>query len=100
MRKVDPVTGIITTFAGTGANGYGGDGEKAVDANFWAGGSFGATYPDSIGGLLVLPDGSLLIADCHRIRKVGLDGIITTFAGTGISGFSGDNGPATLAKFS
>ena len=45
------------------------------------------------------PDGSLYIADSgnNRIRRVGLDGIITTVAGTGTEGFSGDEGPATQA---
>ena len=46
--------------------------------------------------------GTLYIADSfnHRIRRVGTDGVITTVAGTGVAGFSGDGGPATLARLS
>ena len=49
-----------------------------------------------------MPDGSVLIADYdnHRIRRVGPDGIITTLAGTGAGGYSGDGGPATQAPLS
>ena len=51
-------------------------------------------------GVAVGPDGSLYIADRanSRIRRVGPDGIITTVAGNGVSGFSGDGGPATQAQ--
>src|SRR5206468_11217861 len=50
-------------------------------------------------GVAVAPDGSLYIADQsnHRVRRVGPDGIITTVAGNGTGGFSGDGGPATQA---
>ncbi len=74
----------------------------------------GGTLPDGLGdgfpapraalgppwGLAVDPEGALYIADsgAHRVRKVTPDGIITTVAGTGIAGFSGDNGLATQAQ--
>src|SRR5690606_14489265 len=47
-----------------------------------------------------LPDGGFLLAEneTHRIRRVGPDGLITTVAGTGAAGFSGDGGPATAAQ--
>ena len=52
-------------------------------------------------GLAVAPDGTVYISDNndHRIRRVSPDGIINTFAGTGVPGYSGDNGPAALAQF-
>ncbi len=80
---------IITTIAGTGEDGYSGDGGPATAARL--------SYPE---GIDVGPDGSLYIADTsnNRVRRVGPDGIITTVAGTGVAGFSGDGGPATAAQ--
>ncbi|MGH8584547.1 MAG: RHS repeat-associated core domain-containing protein [Gammaproteobacteria bacterium] len=87
IRRVGP-NGIITTVAGTGATGFSGDGGPATAASL--SGPF---------GLALSLDGSLYIADQfhHRIRRVGPDGIITTVAGTGAIGISGDGGPATAA---
>ncbi len=87
VRRVG-VDGIITTVAGTGISGYSGDGGPATQAQL--------KFPS---GVAIGPDGSLYIADTDnaRIRRVGLDGIITTVAGNGTSGYSGDNGPATQA---
>ncbi len=90
IRKVDATKGIITTVAGTGENGYSGDGGPATAARL--------LYPqgialDSIGNLLISDQGN------YRIRKVtAASGIITTVAGNGLWGFSGDNGPATAAR--
>ncbi|HEX6293026.1 MAG TPA: RHS repeat-associated core domain-containing protein [Herpetosiphonaceae bacterium] len=83
--------GIITTVAGIGSPGFSGDGGLATNAQLSA--------PE---GIAVSPDGSVFIADMgnNRIRKVSPDGIITTVAGTGAAGFSGDGGPATNAQFS
>lgn len=88
VRKVDP-NGIITTIAGTGAVGFSGDGGPATVAQL-----------DTPFGVAVDRDGNLYIADLfnYRIRKVDLAGIITTVAGTGERGFSGDGGPATAAR--
>ncbi|MCP5197341.1 MAG: hypothetical protein H6974_11225 [Gammaproteobacteria bacterium] len=88
IRRVG-LDGIITTVAGNGALGFSGDGGPATQAGLY--------YPDDVA---VGPDGSLYIADTyhHRIRRVGPDGIITTVAGNGASGFSGDGGPATQAS--
>lgn len=88
VRKVSP-SGIITTVAGNGTRGFGGDGGPATAA------ALNAPY-----GVSALPDGSFYIADSgnHRIRRVAPDGTISTVAGTGIAGFSGDGGPAALAK--
>jgi sugar lactone lactonase YvrE len=89
IRKVDAVTGIITTVAGSGLAGYDGDGIDATMAALF--------YPQ---GIAVDSDGSLYIADNQndRIRKVDSSGIITTVAGSGVYGFDGDGGPATDAR--
>jgi len=90
VRRVDAVTGIITTFAGNGLSGFGGDGGPATNAQF-----------DSPIGLALDAAGNLFIADQgnSRIRKVNAStGIITTVAGNGSSFFSGDGGPATSAS--
>jgi RHS repeat-associated protein len=88
VRRVGP-DGTITTVAGNGQLGFSGDGGPATAAKF-----------DSVGGVAVGPDGSLYIADLlnRRVRRVGPDGTITTVAGNGQSGFSGDGGLATAAK--
>ena len=88
IRKVDS-TGTITTIAGTGQGGFSGDGGPATLAQL---------YYSS--GLTLDGAGNLYIADNrnHRIRKVDSTGTITTIAGTGQGGFSGDGGPATLAQ--
>ena len=87
IRKVD-TSGIITTVAGNGSAGYSGDGGAATNA---------ALY-NPINIALDL-QGNIYIADAYtqRIRKVGTNGIITTVAGNGSLGFSGDGGPATNA---
>ena len=88
IRKVSP-EGVITTVAGTSGQGDRGDGGPATAAQLG--------FPT---GIAVGPDGSLYIADenNHRLRKVGPDGVITTVAGTGEWGDSGDGGPATTAQ--
>ena len=88
VAKVTP-DGTITTVAGTGDEGFGGDGGPATAAQLNA--PAGMTLDDS---------GNLYIGDYddHRIRKVAPDGTITTVAGTGIPGFSGDGEPATAAQ--
>jgi uncharacterized protein (TIGR03437 family) len=80
--------GIINTVAGTGRAGYGGDNGRATAAQI----DPSAVAVDSQGNYYIA-DGSN-----YRIRKVDANGIITTIAGTGASGSSGDNGPATAAQ--
>jgi streptogramin lyase len=79
----------ITTFAGTGERGYTGDGGPATRARL--SGPF---------GIVRGPDGAIYICDTmnHAIRRVATDGIITTVAGCGRKGYSGDGGPATKAE--
>ena len=81
--------GSATTVAGNGSRGFSGDGGPATDAQL---------MPTAVA---VDGAGNLFIGDyTNRIRKVSADGIITTIAGNGISGYSGDRGPATEASFS
>ena len=89
VRRVDPAPGgLITTIAGVGVPGAGGDGAAATAANL--------NLPT---GVFVNSAEEIFIADCenNRIRKINNAGIISTIAGTGSSGFSGDNGLATSA---
>lgn len=81
--------GNVTTFAGTGNSGYSGDNDLATKANL--------QNPE---GLSLDADGNLFIADTgnHVIRKVDTNGIITTVAGDGTGGFSGDSNLAVNAQ--
>ncbi|MFJ2814240.1 RICIN domain-containing protein [Streptomyces sp. NPDC087294] len=81
--------GTISTIAGTGTPGFGGDNGPANAAQL--------NHPT---GIVVDPAGVLYIADRdnHRVRKITADGTISTFAGTGTPGFEGDNGPANAAQ--
>ncbi len=89
IRKVDVATRIITTVAGTGNRGFSGDDEPATDADL--------NTPSEV---TVDGDGTVYIADRnnHCIRKVAPSGIITTVAGTGTSGDTGDTGLAAAAQ--
>jgi sugar lactone lactonase YvrE len=88
VREVFAATGVITTVAGTGTAGFSGDGGVATMAEL-----------SSPAGVALDSSGNLFIADSfnHRIREVVPSGMITTIAGNGSSGFSGDGGPATAA---
>src|ERR1700691_145596 len=83
--------GIITTVAGTGKPGYSGDNGQATKAML--GGPQGVAV-DASGNLYIADTGN------QRIRYVNVSGAITTIAGTGVNGFSGDGGAATAATFS
>ncbi len=88
IRKIN-TSGIISTIAGTGVVGYSGDGGPSTAAKI--------NYPtdivaDNIGNVFFVDEYN------NRIRKISTSGIISTIAGTGVSGFSGDGGPATAAK--
>ena len=86
IRRVDAGTGNISTIAGTGTAGYGGDGGAANQAQI-----------NAPKGVHVDMSGNIYIADTsnHRIRMVSATGTISTIAGNGTQGFSGDGGAAT-----
>lgn len=90
IRKISP-NGIITTVAGSGVQGNSGDGGPAVSATL---NNNGALTVDGRGNLFFIEGGT------NRIRKVSQDGMITTVAGNGTYGFSGDGGPAASAQLS
>ena len=90
IRKVTASTGIITTVAGNGTQGYSGDGGAAVNAELYA--PIGVAV-DATGNIY---DGE---AGDERVRKVAVStGIITTVAGNGTEGYSGDGGAAVSAE--
>jgi len=88
IRKVS-TTGVITTFAGTGANGSSGDGGPATAAELYR--PSGICFDNS---------GNMYIADAlnGKIRKINTSGTISTVAGNGTLGYTGDGGPATAAE--
>lgn len=90
IRKVD-LAGVVTTVVGNGTPGFGGDGGAATAAQIL-----------SPKGIAVDGAGNLYFADTgnDRVRRVDANGVITTVAGTGLPGFSGDGGPATSARLS
>jgi streptogramin lyase len=90
IRRVDARTGNIATYAGSGDTGYSGDGGPATEARF------NEPY-----GIAVDHAGNVYVADRHNhgVRRVdGASGVITTLAGNGTAGFSGDGGPAAQAE--
>ncbi len=88
VRRIAP-SGLITTVAGNGTLGFAGDGGQATLARL--------SRPQ---GLEVSPDGSIYIADGNnnRVRRVSPAGIITTVAGNGTAGYSGEGGPASDSR--
>ncbi len=88
VRRVS-ATGVISTVAGTGVQGFPGDGGAATVAQL--------NYP---AGVAVDATGNIFIADDgnRRVRRVSATGVISTVAGNGVQGFSGDGGPATVAQ--
>ncbi len=92
VREVNHATGVITTVAGDGVRGFTGNGGPATSAELWL---------DSDSGLAVDAAGDLFIAEGYNqvVREVNhTTGVITTVAGDGIAGFSGDGRPATSAE--
>lgn len=89
LLRIDPDTQQTTLLAGNGSPGFGGDGGPALDATL-----------SSPAGLIAEADGSITFADQgnHRIRRIAESGIITTVAGSGTLGFSGDGGRAADAE--
>ena len=91
VRRVDAATGVIVTIAGTGAEGYSGDGGPATEA------TFNQPYSLQVDG-----NGDVYVVDRlnYVIRRIdAATGIISTVAGTGEPGYGGDGGPGTEAQF-
>ncbi len=88
VRRIDAATGIITTVAGTGIQGFAGDGGPATAAQF-----------NNVQDVAADAAGNLYLSDSsnYRIRKISTTGIVSTVAGNGTFGFSGDGGPAMAA---
>ena len=89
IRKVD-ASGTISTIAGSGVSGFGGDGGPGLKAKF-AFNSYPSLAIDSKGNIYVGDEGN------GRVRKIDSSGIVTTLAGNGLFHFSGNGGPATSA---
>lgn len=89
LRAEAPTRYEIETVAGTGKAGYSGDGGAGTEARL-----------DNPFGITRGPDGALYICDTgnHTVRRLDAAGTITTVAGTGEAGYSGDGGPATAAR--
>jgi sugar lactone lactonase YvrE len=90
IREVNASTGVISTIAGNGTNGYTGDGGSATSAQFY----------NPI-GVAVDSSGNVYVADSGNgaVRMIS-NGTISTIGGTGILSYTGDGGPAALAQFS
>lgn len=88
IRRVDP-DGRVWTVAGNGQSGYVGEGLNAKETSLW-----------TPGRIFIDKNGNLYVSEWHaqRVRRIGPDGIITTVAGNGRSGYEGDGGPATEAS--
>ena len=88
VRRIEAATDIITTVAGTGIQGFAGDGGPATAAQF-----------NNVQDVVTDAAGNLYLSDSsnYRIRKINAAGIVSTIAGNGTLGFSGDGGPATAA---
>jgi DNA-binding beta-propeller fold protein YncE len=90
LLRVDKA-GVMKVIGGTGVKGFSGDGGDARKAQI-----------NGVHNIAVTPEGHLFLSDAwnYRVRKInGQTGVITTFAGTGKKGFSGDGGPAAMAEF-
>lgn len=90
VREVTVATGNITTVAGNGVGGYSGDGGAATSAEL----NFPSRPAIDIAGDIYIAD-----YQNNRVRRVdAITGVITTIAGTGVAGISGDGGPSTAAQ--
>lgn len=89
IRKIDAVSGIISTVCGDGIQGYTGDGGPASSARLFS--------PETI---FIDRRGNMYVAENskHVVRKISTSGIITTIAGTGVAGYNGDGILATTAQ--
>ncbi len=90
IRRIDVSTGVVTTIAGAGRAGYSGDGAAATQAALNMPSSLAL---DGQANVYVVDSGN------QRIRRIDVSGVITTLAGNGSTGYSGDGGLATQASF-
>ena len=90
IREVNASTGVITTLAGNGSNGYSGDGGPATAAQFY---NPVAVAVDGSGNVYVADSG-------NGVVRMIANGVISTIAGNGTLSYTGDGGPASLAQFS
>ena len=88
VRTITP-TGVITTVVGVGEHGFLGDGGLASESNIW---SPTALYIDGAKNTYIAEWGN------HRIREISPDGLVSSLAGTGLPGFTGDGGPANGSR--
>lgn len=88
-RSAQAINAVIDLVAGGDLSGFTGDGGRADQARLNQG-----------AGVAVAPDGTVYLADRFnsRVRRIGLDRVITTFAGSDTAGYAGDGGPATAAQ--
>lgn len=89
VRKIDATTGVITTIAGNGINGYGADNVAATSVPM-----------NDPSGIAIDASGNLFISERHRIRMIDASGIITTIGGNGLPNYYGDGNPVMYASFS
>jgi sugar lactone lactonase YvrE len=91
IRRIDALTGLVTTIAGTGSAGYAGDRSPAT-----------AALLDAPGGIAIGPGGTIFFTDTgnHAVRTIDSQGTIETVAGTGTAGTTGDGSAATSAQLS
>ncbi len=89
IRRIDAVTGKISTIAGNGGSGFSGDGGEATNAQLF-----------DASAVAIDKHGNVYISDYYnsRVRKVYRNGLINTIAGCDTAGFAGDGGAATLAQ--
>ncbi len=89
VTNVGQAGAMIEDLCGTGARAFGGDGGPAIDARL-----------DLPVAIALSPSGDVYISDQanQRIRRIDGSGVITTFAGNGMRGYAGDNGPALMAQ--
>jgi hypothetical protein len=89
IRRVDAVTGIITTIAGNGIQGAWTNGQLALNAKL---GTLTGLCTDAKGNIYFSD------ADSYKIGKINTAGVVSTYAGDGTLGLGGDGGPATAAQ--
>src|SRR5581483_6673606 len=94
VREINVASGIITTAGGNGANGYSGDGGISTSAEI---NNIGGLASDNNGNLYIADTGNNVVREVKRVAG-SITGTISTIAGNGTAGYSGDGGAATSAE--